>query len=131
MNVRQVAVRCASGDTNYNKTTLMNKRFQNFQEFWPYYVQQHSRSGTRLLHFAGTTFLFVFLFHAFLTHSILSLIAGVVSAYGCAWIGHFLIEKNRPATFRCPLLSLMGDFKMYAFMLTGRMQREAELITKR
>ena len=46
--------------------------------------------------------------------------AGVVFAYGCAWAGHFLIEKNRPATFKHPVWSLMGDAKMLSQMIQGK-----------
>lgn len=104
----------------------MSKQYKNFQEFWPFYVLEHSKRGTRLLHFIGTTSLFAFLAYGLATGTTFSLIAGVVSAYGCAWSGHFLVEKNRPATFRYPLYSLIGDFKMYGLMLTGTMDKEVE-----
>ena len=42
--------------------------------------------------------------------------------YGCAWIGHFVFEKNRPATWQYPFYSLMGDWVMFAQMLTGRLR---------
>jgi hypothetical protein len=104
----------------------MNKQYRNFEEFWPFYVLEHSQKGTRVLHFLGTSFLFLFLIHGLLSQSLVSLGAGVVSAYGLAWAGHFWIEKNRPATFQHPLLSLIGDFKMYGLMWIGRMEQEVE-----
>ena len=109
----------------------MRKAYKDFNEFWPFYVREHSKKGTRMLHFIGTTALFIFLVAAIWSGSVWSLVAGVVAAYGCAWTGHFLIEKNRPATFQYPLLSLRGDFKMYALMLTGRMESELQRINHR
>jgi hypothetical protein len=109
----------------------MSKRHRTFDQFWPYYVLEHSRKGTRVLHFFGTSLLFVFLIYALLTQSLLSLLAGVICAYGFAWTGHFLIEKNRPATFQNPLFSLIGDFKMYGLMWAGRMEQEVERLRLR
>ena len=106
----------------------MGTNYKDFNEFWPFYVREHSKKGTRTLHFIGTTALFIFLTASIWNGSVWSLIGGIFSAYACAWTGHFLIEKNRPATFHYPLLSLMGDFKMYAFMLTGRMEKELQRI---
>ena len=45
-------------------------------------------------------------------------------AYGFAWSGHFLVEHNRPATFRHPWLSLLGDHKMAWLALNGRLIAE-------
>ncbi len=48
------------------------------------------------------------------------ILSGIGGAYFCAWIGHFIIEKNRPATFTYPLWSLAGDFRMWSEMARGR-----------
>jgi hypothetical protein len=104
----------------------VSRHFEDFKEFWPFYVAEHSKRGTRVFHFLGTSLLFLFLTRGIFLHSILNLICAVVSAYGLAWFSHFVIEKNRPATFRYPLFSLMGDFKMYALILLGRMNQEIE-----
>ncbi len=53
---------------------------------------------------------------------------GLIPGYGAAWIGHFFIEKNRPATFQHPLWSFMGDYKMIGMMLSGRMKTEVERV---
>jgi hypothetical protein len=94
---------------------------RSFSEFWPFYLAEHSKSGTRALHFIGTTLLLLSLVLAVYQTSALYILYGVLCGYGFAWIGHFLIEKNRPATFQYPFYSLIADFKMYGLMLTGRL----------
>src|SRR5438309_2640162 len=93
--------------------------FASFEEFWPFYVSQHRRSGTRLLHFAGSTLGFLCLARAIAAAEPAFLLWGLVASYGLAWIGHFFIEKNRPATFQYPGWSLLGDLKMYGLMWRG------------
>ena len=44
-----------------------------------------------------------------------------------AWIGHFFIEHNRPATFKYPLRSFMGDYHMFVLWLTGQLSRRQKL----
>jgi hypothetical protein len=104
------------------------KGYRTFAEFWPFYVLEHSKPATRKLHFIGTTLLFINLLAIPLTGSLWFLLVGIVAAYSCAWIGHFVVEKNRPATFKYPFFSLLGDFKMYAMMLSGKMDREVETL---
>jgi len=103
-------------------------RIQSFEEFWPYYVREHSSPACRLLHFVGTTLAFIVLVAAIATANYWLILATPILGYGLAWIGHFFIEKNRPATFKYPLWSLLGDMKMYAMMATGRMGSEVERV---
>jgi hypothetical protein len=106
----------------------MSGRIGTFAEFWPFYVSQHRRHGTRVMHFAGTTLGLLWFAAAAVgpPGNGLFLLYGLVNAYGFAWIGHYFIEKNRPATFTYPLWSLLGDFKMYGLMWRGKMKAEAE-----
>jgi hypothetical protein len=96
------------------------KAFRSFAEFYPYYLGQHSNRTCRRLHFVGSTLALVCLGMLLTTGNPLWLLAGVVVAYGFAWVGHFGFEKNRPATFKRPLYSVMGDWVMYKDIWTGR-----------
>lgn len=98
---------------------------RTYEDFWPYYVAQHRKASTRVLHFAGTTGVIACAAAAALT-SPWWLLAMPFAGYGLAWLGHFGFEKNRPATFTYPLWSLRGDFRMYRLMLLRRMGPELE-----
>ncbi len=93
--------------------------FATFEAFWPWYLQQHRNPLNRWLHIAGTLALLPVLWLA-LRHSPWWWLALPVTGYGPAWIGHFLVERNRPATFRHPFWSLRADFRMCFLCLTGR-----------
>jgi hypothetical protein len=95
-------------------------RYSSFAEFYPFYLSEHANRTTRRLHFAGSTLALVFLLLLVLTADFIWLGAALVSGYGFAWVSHVSVEKNRPATFRYPLYSLMGDWKMFWQMLTGK-----------
>ena len=101
-------------------------RIPTFQEFWPFYVSQHRKPGTRFLHFVGTSLGLVLFAAAIATGKPFLVLWGLVAAYGFAWIGHYFIEKNRPATFQYPAWSFLGDLKMYGLMWRGRVSAELE-----
>ena len=109
----------------------MDAPFRNFEEFWPHYVGEHRRPITRQLHFIGTTAGILLAIAAAVLLSPWLLLAVPVAAYGLAWIGHFFIEGNKPATFRHPLWSLWGDIRMYGLMWRGRMDAEVERLSRR
>jgi hypothetical protein len=104
----------------------MTERYKSFSEFWPYYVSEHSQPGTRLLHLIGTVSGLVVMIYLIAIGRWYLFLLGLIPGYGCAWLGHFLIEKNKPATFQYPLWSFIGDYKMIAMMLTGRIGKEVE-----
>lgn len=105
--------------------------FQSFQEFWPFYLGEHSNGLNRWLHFTGTSLVIaLFVLALVMGGDWLWLLAILpICGYGFAWVGHFIIEHNRPATFKHPLWSLIGDFKMWWLMLTGRLGGEIERLT--
>ncbi|PWB33478.1 DUF962 domain-containing protein [Pseudomonas sp. SDI] len=94
--------------------------FNSFAEFYPYYLGEHSNPTCRRLHFIGTSLVIALLAYTVASASWGVLIALPFAGYGFAWVGHFFFEKNRPATFKHPLYSLIGDFAMYRDMLRGK-----------
>ncbi len=96
--------------------------FTSFNDFYPYYLSEHSDRTCRRLHFVGTALLIAVALFATLTASWALLWLMPVVGYGFAWTGHFFFEHNRPATFRYPFYSLAGDFVMFRDMLTGRIR---------
>lgn len=98
-----------------------------FWEFWPYYLQEHARPGTRALHYIGTSTVLAMLAAAPFAGKWWLMSALPLAGYGFAWIGHGFIERNRPATFRYPLWSLRADFVMWFRFLTGHMGRDLAL----
>ncbi len=97
--------------------------------FWPYYVGEHAHPLTRRLHCLGTGLAIGLLIGSLFVSAWLLILVPIVG-YGFAWASHLLIEKNRPATFRYPLWSLLGDLKMFRLMLLGRMDGEIQRLKR-
>jgi len=97
------------------------RRFASFDDFFAYYVRQHSDRRNRMLHLLGTTLGLLVLAAALaLRRPLLALLWPVVS-YGFAWLGHFAMEKNKPASFEHPWWSFLADFRMLALVVTRRL----------
>ncbi|MDH3509740.1 MAG: DUF962 domain-containing protein [Gammaproteobacteria bacterium] len=100
----------------------MSREYQTFQAFYPYYLSQHSHRVCRRLHFIGSSLVLATTLYSVLTGSWVLLWLLPVLGYGLAWAGHFFFEKNTPATFSYPLLSLAGDWVMFGDMLKGKIK---------
>ena len=103
------------------------ERIQTFEEFWPFYLGEHRHPVNRALHFAGTSLaIMTAASSVFLGPQQVAL--ALVAGYGPAWVGHFFVEKNKPASFKHPLWSFRADFKMYALIWQRKLDSElAEL----
>jgi hypothetical protein len=96
--------------------------YRRFSDFYPFYLSEHANRTCRRLHFAGTTLVLATLVTALATHDLRWLWPMPLFGYGFAWAGHFLYEKNRPATFKHPFYSFAGDWVMYWDVLRGRVR---------
>jgi hypothetical protein len=101
-------------------------RISSYREFWPFYLREHAGARTRAIHIAGTGAGLALVAGVILGASPYFLLAGLVLGYGPAWLAHFLVEKNRPASFRYPLWSLVSDLRMAAAWLSGNLEHELE-----
>lgn len=100
----------------------MSTRFAHFREFYPFYLREHRNRTCRRLHVIGSTVVLLVALGVLVTQHWLGLIALPIVGYGFAWIGHFFFEHNRPATFRHPFYSLLGDWVLWWQTVSGRIR---------
>lgn len=98
----------------------MEKKYESFKEFYPYYLSEHQHPVSRLLHFIGTSLVFVIFISVIIMKAWWAFILIPLVGYGFAWVGHFFFEKNKPATFQYPLYSLGSDFKLFYDIMAGK-----------
>lgn len=103
-------------------STEQHGRYTRFADFYPFYLSEHSDRTCRRLHFVGTLLVLTALALAAINRNPWWLLAAPFAGYGLAWIGHFVFEKNRPATFSHPWYSLVGDFALFRDILLGRIR---------
>jgi hypothetical protein len=97
-----------------------NSKFASFNEFYPYYLGEHSNPVCRALHYVGSTLALMIMLYSIISANYFGILAGLVVGYGFAWTGHFFFEHNKPATFQYPLWSFMGDWVMLKDFLSGK-----------
>jgi len=102
--------------------SLAEAKINSFEDFWPFYLREHQNPLNRALHVAGTSAGLVCAVTGLATLNPFLVAAAPVMGYGAAWIGHFVIEKNKPASFRYPGWSLRGDLRMLGLTVTGRLR---------
>ena len=100
----------------------MDQQFATFEEFYPFYLSEHTNQTCRRLHFVGICLVLLVGMNALWTGHWIRFLWMPVVGYTCSWIGHFVFEKNRPATFKYPFFSLRGDFVMFKDILTGKIK---------
>ena len=94
--------------------------YSSFAQFYPYYLSEHADRTSRRLHLVGTGCALAQLVAAAALAEPRLLASALVSGYAFAWVGHFFLEKNKPATFQYPLWSLMGDWRMFFETVSGK-----------
>lgn len=104
--------------TSTENTT--QESFKSFKEFYPYYLSEHENPTCRLLHFVGSWLVLALIAYSIYADALVLLWFIPVIGYGFAWVGHFFYEHNKPATFKYPFYSLMGDWVMFKDILIGK-----------
>ena len=101
---------------------ISESKFKSFKEFYPFYLLEHSKSLTKLLHAIGSILVIVVIIFSLYLNKWKGLFLAPIIGYGFAWISHFFIEKNKPATFKFPIYSFIGDWVMLKDIITGRIK---------
>lgn len=96
--------------------------FHSFKEFYPYYLAEHSNANCRRMHYFGSILVLVAAAYFIVNGLWWGFLLLPVMGYGPAWFGHFVFEKNKPATFKYPVYSLIGDWVMLKDMLVGKIR---------
>lgn len=102
----------------------MADKYRTLAEFWPFYLREHSRRGTRALHLIGTAIALACLVTAAVLLNPWFLLAGLVAGYAFAWVAHFFVEHNRPATFTYPVKSFVSDWILFGYFVTGQLGKQ-------
>lgn len=105
---------------------MATKAIRSYHAFWPYYLREHAKPATRAIHIAGTLTALFLLVDGIVADKPALLLTAVVTGYVPAWVAHFFVEKNLPATFHHPLWSLFSDLRMSWCWIMGQLKYELE-----
>ncbi|KAJ8662634.1 hypothetical protein O0I10_001597 [Lichtheimia ornata] len=105
---------------NYSQRSEPEGGFKSLAAFYPFYLGEHCNVTNRRLHLMGTTLSLVITLLAAMKRKPHLLLVALIQGYAFAWVGHFIFEKNKPATFRYPIWSFICDFKMWSEVMTGK-----------
>ncbi|WP_081483938.1 DUF962 domain-containing protein [Glaciecola punicea] len=109
---------------------LSESRFTSFSQFYPHYLSEHTNPTCRLLHFIGSCLVLALIAYVIISASGALLWLVPIIGYGFAWVGHFFFEHNKPATFKYPFYSFLGDWVMFKDILLGKISLSARTSTK-
>ncbi|MCF6437826.1 DUF962 domain-containing protein [Pseudoalteromonas luteoviolacea] len=98
----------------------MARKFESFQAFYQFYLQEHQNTHCRRMHFVGSSLVIAILIAMLITQYWALLLALPICGYGFAWFGHFFYEHNKPATFQYPLYSFFADWVMFKDIITRK-----------
>jgi len=109
---------------NHQPSQSSTERFHSFADFYPFYLREHKNPTCRALHYSGSISALLILSYALISGQTVLIFAALTAGYGQAWVGHFFFEHNRPATFKYPLWSFIGDWVMLWDFLRGRLKQK-------
>lgn len=110
--------------------TKIQLPIKNYNEFYHYYLTEHRNIQSRRLHALGSGLGLYFISKAIKKRKPKYLLYSLVSGYSCAWIGHFVFEKNKPATFKQPIYSFISDWRMLSDISRGRISLKDRSLDK-
>jgi hypothetical protein len=108
--------------TAQERHSVEDEQFTSFAQFYPFYLTEHQHPVSRALHYTGSSLVLLLLVYSLYTQHYLLLIGLPLLGYGFAWLGHFGFEKNRPATFKYPIYSFLGDWVMLKDAISGQLK---------
>ncbi len=97
-------------------------KLTKYSEFWSYYLGEHRNPTNRLLHVLGCLSGVGLLPILWMHFGFAGLVIALGVGYSFAWVGHWVFEGNRPATWRYPLWSFVSEFRMVGLIVTGRLK---------